>query len=84
VHGFVESGGNYAPPLNDPSAGTGPLQGTYASGINDSGEIVGYYYNSTSRAHGFVESGGNYAPPLNDPSAGTGPLQGTYASGIKR
>jgi hypothetical protein len=30
------------------------VDGTYASGINDSGEIVGTYYDSSGIAHGFI------------------------------
>ena len=41
--------------MNDPSG----ANGTYANGINDSGQIVGYYYDSNYDVHGFVESGGN-------------------------
>jgi len=40
--------------LNDPLA-TG---GTVASGINDSGQIAGYYYDN-SGTHGFLDSGGS-------------------------
>ena len=41
--------------LKDPSA-TG---NTYAIGINDAGQIVGYY-NNNSGVHGFLDSGGGY------------------------
>ena len=63
----------------------GPLgdsgDGTYARGVNDSGVIVGYYFESEA-AHGFIDVGGNYTT-LNDPSAGTTDNdQGTYATGI--
>ena len=59
--------------LDDPSA----AYGTYANGINDNGEVVGYFYDSNDVAHGFVESDGNYTQ-LDDPSA----AYGTYANGI--
>ena len=48
-------------PLDDPSA-TG---GTFATGINASGQIVGHY-NTSSGDHGFLLSGGTYTP-LDDP-----------------
>ncbi len=35
---------------------------TVATGINDSGDIVGVYYTSDSGAHGFLLSGGIYTP----------------------
>src|SRR5690349_17302061 len=41
--------------LDDPSA-TG---GTFAQGINDSGQLVGYYVDN-SGTHGFVDNGGTY------------------------
>lgn len=62
--------------LNDPLAGVytnanGTLSGTLASGINASGEIVGYYYDSAG-THGFVETPGGGFSTLTDPGlAGT-------------
>ena len=53
------------------------INGTDAKGINDAGEIVGYYLDGSSVAHGFVYNNGAYVT-LNDPAA-TG---GTYAEGI--
>jgi probable HAF family extracellular repeat protein len=48
---------------------------TLASGINASGQIVGYYDNSTGR-HGFLynPNGGTYTP-LDDPSGSSGTTQ---------
>jgi uncharacterized membrane protein len=46
---------------------------TYATGINDAGQIVGY-----TDAHGFLDSGGTYTT-LDDPSAA---IVGTFATGI--
>jgi probable HAF family extracellular repeat protein len=56
-HGFLYSGGTYTTlddPLGDyPVASTGGnAYGTAAMGINDSGEVVGYYYDSSGVAHG--------------------------------
>ena len=42
--------------LDDPSA----TAGTYATGLNDSGEIVGYYIEGNTRS-GFVYNGGTYS-----------------------
>ncbi len=58
----------------------GPLgiNGTEAFGINDAGQIVGVYEDSSGTFHGFLYSGGTYIT-LNDP-LGTGAT--TYATGI--
>src|SRR5262249_15364292 len=49
---------------------------TAANGINDAGQIVGYYENAGGN-HGFLSSGGTYTS-LDDPLA----TQGTHAFGI--
>ena len=51
--------------------------GTIATGINNSGQIVGTYYDSSGTAHGFLYSGGIYTTI-------DGPLEveGTIAYGI--
>jgi probable HAF family extracellular repeat protein len=80
THGFVYSGGTFNN-FDDPSAEAG---GTNAFQINASGQVVGYYYDTTSShsAHGFVYSGGTYTT-FDDPSARVGgPFQGTFAYGI--
>lgn len=53
AHGFVYSGGVFTT-IDDPNAGSGAGRGTYATGINDSGQITGYYYDSAGVSHGFV------------------------------
>jgi probable HAF family extracellular repeat protein len=68
-HGFLYSGGSYIP-LNVPGA-----VATYANGINDAGQIVGYYRDGTG-THGFLFSGGSYTT-LNAPASFA-----TYAYGI--
>jgi probable HAF family extracellular repeat protein len=65
------SGGSYTT-LDDPAA----TLGTFASGINGSGQIVGQYQNA-SGLHGFLLSGGTYTT-LDDPAA----TRGTNAFGI--
>jgi hypothetical protein len=51
-------------PLNDPNAstdpGAGPLGGTLANGINNSGTIVGSYIDDQIISHGFVYQDGVY------------------------
>jgi len=53
IHGFLESGGAYTT-LDDPAA----TNGTYAYGISDMGQIVGYYLDASNGAHAFLYSGG--------------------------
>ena len=50
--------------IDDPSA----TNGTYAFGINDLGQIVGYYSDLSNYVHGFLYSGGIYTT-IDDPSA---------------
>ncbi len=59
--------------VDDPFA-TG---GTYVLGINDSGQVAGYYTDDIG-VHGFVETAGNYTT-INDPLPGN---ENTYVLGI--
>jgi probable HAF family extracellular repeat protein len=69
--GFLFSGGAYTT-LQDPLAAvaTTPinvgLKGTVATDINNVGQIVGYYFDSSSDAHGFVLNNGTYTT-VDDP-----------------
>jgi probable HAF family extracellular repeat protein len=45
-----------------------------AIGINDTGSVVGHYYDNAGNAHGFLETGGEYVT-IDDPFAGT---KGTF------
>ena len=56
--------------------GSQDIGGTFATGINDNGAIVGYYV-SKSGTHGFLDEGGTFTT-INDPLM-TG---GTVANGI--
>src|SRR5262249_13177130 len=69
-HSFGYIGGAYAP-VNYPNARDGDA--TFAFGINNAGDVVGYYVNSQSDSYGFLYSNGAYTT-LADPSA--------YAGGI--
>src|SRR6516165_3382556 len=66
--------------LDDPLAAASAFAGTLAYGINASGQVVGYYTNTTGGGtHGFLYSGGTYTN-FDDPDAGnTGQ---TLAQGI--
>jgi uncharacterized membrane protein len=50
---------------------------TEANGINNSGSIVGEYFDSHV-AHGFLRGPGGHYTTLNDPAGG----KGTFAEGI--
>ena len=70
-HGFLFSGGTYTT-LNVPQS-----VATYAKGISDKGQIVGYYQDSVG-THGFLFSGGTYTT-LDGPGSAA---FGTHAYGI--
>src|SRR6478752_9244587 len=65
-----------------PGAGTGPLQGTYATNINPSGTIIGFSRDANNVRHGFVRSQDGTFTIFDAPGAGTGPGQGTRAYSI--
>ena len=65
--------------LSAPANGVGAPS---ARGINNAGQMVGFYLDSNSQAHGFLYSGGVYTA-LDDPLASHGaPYGGTYVYGI--
>jgi probable HAF family extracellular repeat protein len=55
--------------IDPPSAGQAFFQGSFATGINSSGEIVGSYTDANQVTHGYLLSGGQYTT-LDDPNAG--------------
>jgi probable HAF family extracellular repeat protein len=59
--------------LNDPLG----VLGTGATGINNRGQIVGYYLDSNAKQHGFVYSDGTYVT-VDDPLG----VNGSMATGI--
>jgi probable HAF family extracellular repeat protein len=66
-YGFLYSGGSYTT-LSDPSSTAPNGSGTFASGINAFGQIVGYYRGRTGNNEGFLYSGGTWTT-LDDPLA---------------
>src|SRR5262249_55974643 len=62
--------------IDDPSGALG----TFAQGINTSGQIAGYYLDGSNSSHGFLLSGGTYTT-LDDPLA-SAVAGGTAALGI--
>jgi probable HAF family extracellular repeat protein len=59
--------------ISDPNAS----YGTYATGVNDSGQVVGYYGDANSNYQGFVYANGTFTT-ISDPNA----TAGTYVTGI--
>jgi len=72
--GFVWKNGKFTD-VPGPSTAKG---GAYCSAINDSGEVVGYYVDSTGVYHGFLLKGGKYTT-LDVPGAAD-----TFATGINK
>jgi hypothetical protein len=71
-HGFLRAtNGTITNPLNAPDAGaSGFPEGTQAFSINDSGEIAGIYYDSSSVPHGFVRSASGTFTEFSAPGGG--------------
>ena len=74
THLFVatpDEGGNYSiyTNLNDPAA----VDGIWATGINNAGQIVGYYFDAHDNEHGFLYNNGiftNLDPVVSDDPSG--------------
>jgi hypothetical protein len=87
VFALLGGNGNYTiSSVNEPSAGTAALEGTFVLGVNASGAMTGSYSNATGVGHGFVYANGTFTSfdafnesGLNPPS---GTLQGTLSMGI--
>jgi probable HAF family extracellular repeat protein len=72
-HGFILNGSKITP-LDDPNAQSNPFSfqnGTNANGINNSGEIVGFYSDANGNSHGFVYQNGVFTT-VDDPLAANG------------
>ena len=86
THGFVYTGGTWTT-LDDPNASDCLTSGasgvstatttTVATGINDSGQVVGNYSDCATGAHGFVYDGGTWSTLDNPNGVGS-----TFATGI--
>src|SRR5262249_13398586 len=61
--------------IDDPLAG-----GTEAWGINDLGQIVGFYIDASGRTHGFLDSGGRFTT-IDDPFTTTSTIAGGINDG---
>jgi hypothetical protein len=68
-----------------PGAGTGMLQGTMGTSINDAGDIAGVYLTPPNVAHGFVRTVANGTASFatfDAPGAGTSLNEGTFPASI--
>ena len=73
-HGFVyDSVHGTFTDISDPLG----VKGTFASAINDHGQVVGWYVDANGVDHGFIESGGIYTT-IDDPLG----VKGTVVTGI--
>ncbi|TMJ79401.1 MAG: hypothetical protein E6G76_28465 [Alphaproteobacteria bacterium] len=70
AHGFIFYRNGYTI-LDDPLATTAGGGGTYATGINDAGQVVGQYLASDGLFHGFLYGNGAYVT-IDDPAASAG------------
>jgi probable HAF family extracellular repeat protein len=84
VHGFIYINGAYTD-ITDPLAGEnasgGGVFGTQVEGLNNAGQVVGYYVDANGGIHGFIYNPANSGNPyttLDDPSA----VNGTVVEGI--
>jgi hypothetical protein len=72
--------------FEDPAAGTGQYQGTFATTISPGGVIAGYYLDVNNVYHGFVRARGGSFANFDAPGAGNlsnaYPIQGTQAFSI--
>jgi hypothetical protein len=88
THGLLLSNGQYTT-FDDPVAGTAPFQGTNAFSLNDQGQVVGFYWDTTPNPifgrfneHGFLLSNGKYTT-LDEPNA-VGTTQATAINNFGR
>ena len=86
-HGFLDSGGSFTP-IAYPGAvcSNGFSCGTFATGINDNGQIVGYFGDPAGVTHGFLYSNGTFTI-IDDPNVVCPPQTatlgcGTFVTGI--
>jgi len=83
---IYDSGDNsWSALLQDPNASPGnpANSGTYGLAINNSGEVVGNYYDASGTAHGFIYNNGNGNwTDVTDTSAAAGASAGTHTQAI--
>ena len=85
-HGYEETGATFGGTVNfntrdDINAGTAAGQGTLLTSINNIGQIVGYYIDSSGVYHGISNVSGSFVTS-DDPHAGTAAGEGTTPTSI--
>ena len=84
ARGFVKNDAGFTV-INHPSANltacSGGQCGTFITGINNHGQLSGYYVNADGVQHGFVKSGSSYIP-IEHPDGDSGKLINTHVAGI--
>ena len=91
VHGFIRTPNGKYTVIDVPGAGPDGYAGggTYPQGINNLGEVSGFYVDVNSVFHGFVRSAGGHITTFDVPTTCTTPappadcgFEGTYTAGI--
>ena len=77
---FTIAGMSFSAPINDPNAGTMTGQGTTTTGINNSGQIAGFYIDANGNFHGFLDVNGMFMT-VDDPNGTNTMLLGLNNSG---
>jgi uncharacterized membrane protein len=76
-HGFLREADGRIVTFDPPGmgvGGAGAARGTYPTGINNRGDIVGYYSDKTGGQHGFLRSADSQYTVIDDPNANTSPI----------
>jgi len=76
-HGFVRTAAGTITTFDTPGAGTLMETGTFASSIDESGDIAGFDLDETGVFHGFVRVANGTITTFDVPGAGTTAFTGT-------
>jgi hypothetical protein len=79
--GFLRTSDGTTVTFSDQNAG---IEGTVPYGINDRGDAVGTYYDSSDAMHGFLRSPSGAMSTLDAPGAGTAKGQGTSTFSVNK
>jgi hypothetical protein len=71
---------SFSAPINDPNAGTMTGQGTTTTGINNGGQIAGFYIDAAGNLHGFLDVNGMFMT-VDDPNGTNTMLLGLNNNG---
>jgi hypothetical protein len=86
AHGFLRHPDGSIATFDAPGAGAsdGTSEGTYATSINDQGEVAGQLLDANLVYHGFIRYPNGKFAIFDAPGAGTGAYQGTLGEGINQ